>query len=202
MRTDARFLVMLTGIMSRSIAHIVVTQCSPSFGPNSTDRMSTIRRNADHATLFVGWSLMTRSGYCDFIRFPLLDTAARFFFARVRFSLASSFRYASFETLNTLRTALSNLSASVLPGTWGAGAGFITHNHTPKTSLLPVSTNLLAPPALRARDQIAKKGRYAFDKQAEFGIRVGRRDGPGEIKREAVPKYTDWLPRSHAFCHE
>jgi hypothetical protein len=34
-----------------------------------------------------------------------------------------------------LRTALSNLSASVLPGTWGAGAGFITHNHTSKNQM-------------------------------------------------------------------
>jgi hypothetical protein len=50
---------------------------------------------------------------------------ARFFRARSFFNLASSSRYASFETVNSFLTALSNRSASVLPGTLGAGAGFI-----------------------------------------------------------------------------
>ena len=45
--------------------------------------------------------------------------------SRLRFSLASSFRSASFEIVMTLRKALSNRSQSVLPGTSGAGCGFI-----------------------------------------------------------------------------
>jgi hypothetical protein len=38
---------------------------------------------------------------------------------------ASCFRYGPFGTLNIMRTALSMGSAGVLPGTFGAGAGFI-----------------------------------------------------------------------------
>ena len=46
--------------------------------------------------------------------------AARLF-SRRRLSLASSFRNASFGTLRSLATALSNRSNSVLPGTWWWG---------------------------------------------------------------------------------
>jgi hypothetical protein len=49
----------------------------------------------------------------------------RFFRACDRFHLASRFTSSSFETLNILLTALLNRSASVSPGTFGAGAGFI-----------------------------------------------------------------------------
>jgi hypothetical protein len=52
---------------------------------------------------------------------------ARFFRARARLHFASAFSTSSFETVNILRTALSNRSNSVLPGTCGAGAGFIAH---------------------------------------------------------------------------
>jgi hypothetical protein len=48
---------------------------------------------------------------------------ARFF--RARPHLLFSLNMSSFETVNILQTALSNRSASVLPGTFGAGAGFI-----------------------------------------------------------------------------
>jgi hypothetical protein len=53
------------------------------------------------------------------------DFFARFFFACDRFQFSSRFRNSSFETLNIVRTALSIRSASVLPGTPGAGAGFM-----------------------------------------------------------------------------
>jgi hypothetical protein len=65
----------------------------------------------------------------DIPDFPILRSQmgffARFFRSRSFFSLASSFRYASLETLKTFLTALLIRSASVLPGTFGAGAGFI-----------------------------------------------------------------------------
>jgi hypothetical protein len=50
---------------------------------------------------------------------------ARFFRSRARFHFASSFSKSTFDTVRTLRKALSIRSASVLPGTFGAGAGFI-----------------------------------------------------------------------------
>jgi hypothetical protein len=50
----------------------------------------------------------------------------RFFRACARFHFASRFSTSSFDTLNIRRTALSNFSASVLPGTFGAGSGFIS----------------------------------------------------------------------------
>jgi len=56
---------------------------------------------------------------------------ACFFRARDRFHFASAFRTSSFETVNILRTALSKRSASVLPGTFGAGVGFIGFYNTP-----------------------------------------------------------------------
>ena len=45
------------------------------------------------------------------------------FLSRARFSRASSLRYASFGTLNIMRSAFFIRSASVSPGT--AGAGFM-----------------------------------------------------------------------------
>jgi hypothetical protein len=51
----------------------------------------------------------------------------RFFRTRARLHFASAFSTSSFETVNILRTALSNRSNSVLPGTCGAGAGFMAH---------------------------------------------------------------------------
>ena len=53
---------------------------------------------------------------------------ARFLRSRARFSRSSSFRYASFGTLINFLTALSIRSASVLPGTGGAGSGFILNS--------------------------------------------------------------------------
>ncbi|PYT34300.1 MAG: hypothetical protein DMG58_05210 [Acidobacteria bacterium] len=53
------------------------------------------------------------------------DFLDRFFLARARFQFASSFNRSSFETVRILRRALSIRSASVLPGTFGAGNGFI-----------------------------------------------------------------------------
>src|SRR5258708_2244767 len=61
-----------------------------------------------------------RSCYTAFFRERRLFPA----FARFRFHLASSFNSSFFETVNILRTALSNFSASVFPGTSGAGSGF------------------------------------------------------------------------------
>lgn len=54
------------------------------------------------------------------------DYAAFFarFLARSFFSRASSLRTLSLETVNTARTALSNFSHGVLPGTSGGGGGF------------------------------------------------------------------------------
>jgi hypothetical protein len=49
---------------------------------------------------------------------------ARFFLALACFHFASAFSKSVFETVSTLRKALSNFSASVLPGTFGAGCGF------------------------------------------------------------------------------
>ena len=73
---------------------------------------------------------------------PILFTAAieqhyadsvfllvRLFRVRSRFHFASRFSSSSFDTLNILRRALSNLSASVLPGTCGAGNGLIWLSH-------------------------------------------------------------------------
>lgn len=59
--------------------------------------------------------------------FRILQVAffARFFRACERFQSASRFDSVSFETLNILRTGLSMRSASVLPGTSGAGRGFM-----------------------------------------------------------------------------
>src|SRR6266496_1801005 len=59
---------------------------------------------------------------------------ARFFRARARFHFASAFRRSSLETVRTLRTALSNLSNSVLPGIFGAGNGFIQSPRQPFNS--------------------------------------------------------------------
>lgn len=50
---------------------------------------------------------------------------ARFFRARACFHFASALSRSAFETVRTLRRALSILSASVLPGTCGAGSGFM-----------------------------------------------------------------------------
>jgi hypothetical protein len=44
---------------------------------------------------------------------------------RSRFHFASRFSSSSFDTLKTWRIALSNRSNSVLPGTVGAGNGFM-----------------------------------------------------------------------------
>jgi hypothetical protein len=49
----------------------------------------------------------------------------RFLRLCARFHFASAFRKSSLDTLNIFLTALSNLSASVLPGMFGAAAGFI-----------------------------------------------------------------------------
>lgn len=51
----------------------------------------------------------------------------RFSFARIplRFSRASIFSRSSFDTESTCLRALSNRSYSVLPGTFGAGNGFM-----------------------------------------------------------------------------
>lgn len=53
------------------------------------------------------------------------DLASQPTLSRARFHFVSSLARASFGTLNTLRTALSNPSNSVLPGTFGAASGFI-----------------------------------------------------------------------------
>jgi hypothetical protein len=50
---------------------------------------------------------------------------ARFLRACARFHFSLRFTSSSFETLNILLAALLNLSASVSPGMFGAGAGFI-----------------------------------------------------------------------------
>jgi len=47
------------------------------------------------------------------------------FFGLARFSLASSFSNAAFDTVNTILSALLMRSVSVLPGTAGGGRGFI-----------------------------------------------------------------------------
>lgn len=52
---------------------------------------------------------------------PFAALFVRFFAGFVRWYSASASRKASLETLNILRTALSNFSASVLPGTSGGG---------------------------------------------------------------------------------
>jgi len=49
----------------------------------------------------------------------------RFLRSFLRFSRASIFNKSSLETLSIWRMALSNRSNSVLPGTFGAGNGFI-----------------------------------------------------------------------------
>jgi hypothetical protein len=56
------------------------------------------------------------------------DLLVRLFRVRSRFHFASRFSRSFFDTLNILRRALSNLSASVLPGTCGAGNGFMRQN--------------------------------------------------------------------------
>jgi len=48
----------------------------------------------------------------------------RLFRSSTFFSRASRLSSSSFDTLNTWRIALSNLSNSVFPGTFGAGSGF------------------------------------------------------------------------------
>jgi hypothetical protein len=50
---------------------------------------------------------------------------ARFFAGFVRWYSASASKNASLETLNIVRTALSNFSAAVFPGTGGAACGFM-----------------------------------------------------------------------------
>ena len=60
--------------------------------------------------------------------YPCFLAFARLFSVRDRFHFASSFSTSSFETLNILRMALSIRSASVLPGTLGAGSGFMYSN--------------------------------------------------------------------------
>ncbi len=63
---------------------------------------------------------------------------ARFFRACARFHFVSRFIRSSFNMLNILRTALSGLSGSVLPGTFGAGNGFI-----PQTPPVPGENSML-----------------------------------------------------------
>jgi len=62
------------------------------------------------------------------------------FFFRARFCVLRCFSFASrlsnssFDTLNTCRIALSNRSKSVLPGTFGAGNGFMRRLYPSKAS--------------------------------------------------------------------
>ena len=53
------------------------------------------------------------------------DLFVRFFLACAQFHSAPRISKSSFDTLNTIRTALSNRSEPVLPGIFGAGDGFI-----------------------------------------------------------------------------
>jgi hypothetical protein len=69
---------------------------------------------------------------------------ARFFRSRARFHFASSLSKSAFETLSTFVRALLIRSASVLPGTWGAGSGlFIWHFYSGSASSRGASHRLI-----------------------------------------------------------
>ncbi|MGI8746698.1 MAG: hypothetical protein ACR2NN_29810 [Bryobacteraceae bacterium] len=76
-----------------------------------------------------GKAVSTRSnGAKPIAGYPLLANHqgffARFFFALSCFHFCSALSTSVLEIVNIFRTALSNRSASVFPGTLGAGAGF------------------------------------------------------------------------------
>jgi hypothetical protein len=82
-----------------------------------------LRPNQAHSDATLGWAKRVHR-YCGF---GLRCLRARAFL-RITLSAVSD----SFDTLNTFRTALSNRSQGVFPGTSGAGEGFILPPQIPE----------------------------------------------------------------------
>jgi hypothetical protein len=84
--------------------------------PRTSLCCSVLARKTIHRTSEEVWSCSSVNGQpVRFFRF----------FSFARFSFASALRIASFGTVSTIRSALLIRSASVLPGTDGAGSGFM-----------------------------------------------------------------------------
>jgi len=106
----------------------------PLFFGQPTSLMSSKKRCPLKRVRFVQAFPMPAFG-TDLANYVFLAVGAHFAFfirfqSRARLCFASCLTNASFDALNNMRTALSMRSASLLPGTSGAGSVFTWSDHT------------------------------------------------------------------------